>query len=320
MPKIPPNGLLILAFSAALAPLSALTQDSLTEAQAHIDAARAIAADLQPTYDFFCVPGKARPNDFNAPDMTPTKLFDNLYVLGNAEAVVYVIDTGAGLVLLDAGMPNTGENVLEPGLEALGLDPADVIAILLGHGHSDHYGSAVYFHDTYGTRIGTTDADWQTIESDTRTDAAIKPAPDLVVSDGVPLDFGGTVITPVAVPGHTPGALAFIFDVTDNGARHTAGMFGGTVLATAYTPMAGLERYITSIAKYREVAQAHGVDVEIQNHPIFDDTPGRLAALAARTPGQPHPFVMGAERYQRFWRIVSECMQADIITRNAAER
>lgn len=320
MPKIPPNGLLILAFSAALAPLSALAQDILPEAQAHIDAARAIAADLQPTYDFFCVPGNARPNDFNAPDMTPTKLFDNLYVLGNAEAVVYVIDTGAGLVLLDAGMPNTGENVLEPGLEALGLDPADVIAILLGHGHSDHYGSAVYFHDTYGTRIGTTDADWQTIESDTRTDAAIKPAPDLVVSDGVPLDFGGTVITPVAVPGHTPGALAFIFDVTDNGVRHTAGMFGGTVLATAYTPMAGLERYITSIAEYLEVAQAHGVDVEIQNHPIFDDTPGRLAALAARTPGQPHPFVMGAERYQRFWRIVSECMQADIITRNAAGR
>jgi metallo-beta-lactamase class B len=320
MPNTRLKRLLPLAVSAILTSLPAPAQDILPEAQRHIDAARAIAADLQPTYDFFCVPGNARPNDFGAPDMTPTRLFDNLYVLGNAEAVVYVIDTGAGLVLLDAGMPNTGASVIEPGLQALGLDPAGVIAILLGHGHSDHYGSAVYFHDTYGTRIGTTDADWQTIESDTRTDAAIKPARDLVISNGVPLDFGGTVITPVAVPGHTPGALAFIFDVTDNGAPHTAGMFGGTVLATAYTPMAGLERYITSIAEYLEVAQVHGVDVEIQNHPIFDDTPGRLAALAVRTPGQPHPFVMGAERYQRFWRIVAECMQADIITRDAAGR
>jgi len=309
-----------LALAAMLSPLPALAQDLSPDAQRHIDAARAIAADLQPTYDFFCVPGNARPNDFGAPDMTPTRLFDNLYVLGNAEAVVYVIDTGAGLVLLDAGMPGTGESVLVPGLQALGLDPADVTAILLGHGHSDHYGGAVYFHDTYGTRIGTTEADWQTIEADTRTDAAIKPARDLVVNDGVPLNFGGTVITPVAVPGHTPGALAFIFDVTDNGTPHTAGMFGGTVLATAYTPMPGLVQYVASISAYLEVAQAHGVDVEIQNHPIFDDTPARLAALAARSPGQPHPFVMGMERYQRFWRIVAECMQADIITRDASGR
>ena len=320
MPNLHPRRLLSLAFSVLLTPLPALAQDLLPEAQRHVDAARAISADLQPTYDFFCVPGNARPNDFGAPDMTPTRLFDNLYVLGNAEAVVYVIDTGAGLVLLDAGMPNTGESVLVPGLQALGLHPADVTAILLGHGHSDHYGGAVYFHDTYGTRIGTTDADWQTIESDTRTDAAIKPARDLVITDGEALTFGDTVITPVAVPGHTPGALAFIFDVTDNGTRHTAGMFGGTVLAAGYVPTPGLEQYVTSIGAWLEVAQAHGVDVEIQNHPIFDDTPGRLAALATRAPGQAHPYVMGAERYQRFWRIVSECMQSEIVTRKAAGR
>src|SRR5690606_41586407 len=58
---------------------------------------------------------------------------------------------------------------------------------------------------------------------------------------------------------------------------------------------------------------------EIQNHPIFDDTPARLAALAARAPGDPHPFVMGAQRYQRFWRIVSECMQADIVRKRSEE-
>ena len=59
------------------------------------------------------------------------------------------------------------------------------------------------------------------------------------------------------------------------------------------------------------------VDVEIQNHPIFDDTPARLAAIAARAPGEPHPFVMGAERYQRFWGVVSECMQADIARKSS---
>jgi metallo-beta-lactamase class B len=74
---------------------------------------------------------------------------------------------------------------------------------------------------------------------------------------------------------------------------------------------------VGSIARYLEVAGEMGVDVEIQNHPIFDDTPARLAALATRRSGEPHPFVMGTERYQRFWRIVSECMQADIIRRGS---
>ena len=89
------------------------------------------------------------------------------------------------------------------------------------------------------------------------------------------------------------------------------------MLAAAYTPPAGLKQYIDSIGRYLDIARASGVEVEVQNHPIFDDTPGRLAALAKRQPGEPHPFVMGTERYQRFWRVISECMQADIIRRDA---
>jgi metallo-beta-lactamase class B len=94
-------------------------------------------------------------------------------------------------------------------------------------------------------------------------------------------------------------------------------MFGGTVLATAYTPPAGVTQYVASIAHFLDVAARENVSVEIQNHPIFDDTPARLAALAARARGQPHPFVMGADRYQRFWRVVSECMQADIVRKSS---
>lgn len=218
--------------------------------------------ELTAPFEFFCVPGNARPNDFSAPPLEPVKL------------------------------------------------------ILLGHGHSDHYGGASHFQTEYGARVGTTEADWSTIEAEVaagRRGATPAPTRDLVVREGEPVVLGDTTITPIEIPGHTPGALAFIFDVQDGDATHVAGLFGGTVLATAYTPAAGLERYIDSIAHYLEIAAAAGVDVEIQNHPIFDDTPARLAALAARRPGDPHPFVIGTDGYQRFWRIVSECMQADIV-------
>jgi metallo-beta-lactamase class B len=290
------------------------------QAAAHIEAARALAGkDLTPPFDFFCVPGNARPNSLSAPPLEPAKLFDNLYVAGNSETVVYAITTSAGIVLIDSGFANEVETVLIPGLRALGLDPADVRLILLGHGHSDHYGGAAYFQAKYGTHVGTTAADWDTIAQTARARPG-DPAPpsrDRVLREGEPIVLGDTTITPVEVPGHTPGSLAFIFPVFEGGTRHMAGLFGGTVLASSYTPMPGLRQYVDSIAHYLDVAARMGVDVEIQNHPLFDATPKRLAALAARRPGEPNPFVMGTARYQRFWRIVSNCMQADIIRKSS---
>jgi metallo-beta-lactamase class B len=310
------------ALLAVLLPLSAWTQPAAEPASAelriaqHIEAAARLAgSDVTAPFDFFCVAGNARPNDPVAPPLQPARLFDNLYVAGNSETVVHAITTAEGIVLIDAGFGHEVETVLLPGLRALGLDPADVRLVLLGHGHADHYGGAAYFQSR-GARIATTDADWDTIAqaaANARPGDAPPPARDMVVREGQPIVLGGLSITPVEVPGHTAGALAFIFPVFDGGAEHTAGLFGGTVLAAAYTPMPGLRQYVGSIGHYLEIAARMGVDVEVQNHPIFDDTPARLAALAVRRSGEPHPFVIGVDRYQRFWGVISECMQADIL-------
>lgn len=312
---------LLLAISAASAqppPPPPPTPESL----AHVDTARTIAGeDLKVPFDFFCVPGNARANNFSAPPLEPVKLFDNLYAVGNSESVVYAITTSDGIVLLDAGHPGDIETIVLPGLRALGLDPADIKYVLLGHGHNDHYGGAAFLQQQ-GARIGTTEADWDGIAAERPSQLfgeIAKPTRDLVVHEGEPIVLGDTTITPVEIPGHTPGALAFIFPVSDGGTPHVAGLFGGTVLTTGFVSLPGLRQYVSSIAHYREVAQQMKVDVEIQNHPIFDDTPARLAALATRAPGAPHPFVMGNERYLRFWGVISECLQASLIQREAAQ-
>jgi metallo-beta-lactamase class B len=294
-----------------------LAQEADVSAATHLENARRLAGtDVTAPFDFFCVPGNARPNSFSAPPLEPVRLFDNLYAAGNSETVVYAISTSDGIVLIDSGTAAEVETVLVPGLIELGLDPADVSHVLLGHGHADHYGGASYFQQRFGARVGTTEADWATIAqaaSSGRPGDTPAPERDLVIREGESVVVGDTAITPVEIPGHTPGSLAYIFPVIDGGERHTAGMFGSTVLAAAYTPAPGLVQYVNSIAHYQEVAARMGVDVEIQNHPIFDAMPERLAALAERGPDEPHPFVMGADRYQRFWGIISECMQADII-------
>ena len=137
---------------------------------AHIDAAKRLAGAapwLLSPYTFYCVVGNGRGNSPGAPELEPVRLFDNLYAVGNSEAVVHAITTPDGIILIDSGYADRVETVVIPGLTKLGLDPAKVKFILLGHGHADHFGGARYFQEKFGTKVGAAAADW---------DLSIRPA------------------------------------------------------------------------------------------------------------------------------------------------
>jgi metallo-beta-lactamase class B len=283
----------------------------------HINAAKKLAADdsfLANPNNFFCVPGNARAQNNNAPDLEPVRLFDNVYAVGNSETTVYALTSSEGIVLLDAGFENKAEAVLVPQLQKVGLDPARVKYILLGHGHADHFGGAKYFQDKYGTKIATTAADWELIQAPARGGGA-KPVKDVVLAGGQPFNFGDLTIMPIEIPGHTAGSLGFIFPVKDKGQTHMAGLFGGTVLTTGILTTDALKQYTQSIAHYLDAAKRMNVDVELQNHPIFDGMPDKLARLKSARASDPNPFVIGNDRYLKMWNIVSECIQAEIARR-----
>lgn len=286
----------------------------------HINAAKQLAADdsfLANPNNFFCVAGNARAQNNNAPDLDPVKLFDNVYAVGNSETTVYALTSSEGIVLLDAGFENKAEPVLVPQLQKLGLDPANVKYILLGHGHADHFGGAKYFQDKFGTKIAATAADWDVIHAPARGGGA-KPAKDVVLAEGQPFKFGDLTITPIEIPGHTPGSLAFIFPVKDKGQARTAGLFGGTVLTTGILTTDALKQYTQSIGHYLDAAKRMNVDVELQNHPIFDGMSDKLAKLKSAKASDPNPFVIGNDRYLRMWNVVSECIQAEIARREGS--
>jgi glyoxylase-like metal-dependent hydrolase (beta-lactamase superfamily II) len=52
----------------------------------------------------------------------------------------YVIDTGAGFLVVDTGLDKASVPALERGLQALRASISDVKAILITHGHGDHIG------------------------------------------------------------------------------------------------------------------------------------------------------------------------------------
>jgi len=269
---------------------------------------------------FFCEAPRA--NSANDPPIVPTKIFDNVFVIGNAGTVAYVLQTPTGLVMIDALGANQVDSVLLPAFKSLGLDPAQVRAVIIGHGHADHFGGAPYLQEHFGARVYISAADWMLMEDPPParggrqggTPPAL-PKHDLVITEGQPIVVGGLAVTPVAIPGHTPGAMGFIFPVKDEGKTYVAALFGGTILTPGIISDEGLQTYRQSVAHFKEATRKAGVEVELQNHPLMDPIQVKLDKLQARAKGQPNPFVVGRAGYQSFLEVMSLCTDANIARR-----
>ena len=293
------------------------------EVTASIGRARAAAgAEWNDTVEFFCGRDTGRANRADDPVLAPVRIFDNLFALGRTSTVVYALTTPAGILLIDAGYPDQLETMLLPGLRGLGLDPADVKYVLIAHGHADHYGAAAYFQER-GARVALSAADWDLLENPPPAAPGGPPPPtglpppkrDVVVADGEPFTFGGVELTPVLIPGHTPGALGFVFGVTDQGRPHTAALFGGSILLSNRISADGLRQYVQSVERFAAVTRRLGADVEIQNHPLYDGFPAKLERLVRRGANDAHPFVVGRDAYQRFLTVMAECGKAQLARR-----
>ncbi|PWT97412.1 MAG: MBL fold metallo-hydrolase [Terriglobia bacterium] len=305
---------------AAQAPNAAPAKPDSAEVTAHVEKAKKIAgSEWAAEANFFCIAPRA--NSPNDPVIEPTKIFDNVYAIGRSGTVVYAITTSEGIILIDTGYANETESVLLPGMKKAGLDPAKVKLVVITHGHGDHFGGAPYFQDHYGAHVVLSQADWDLMLNPPPAQGKKGGAPvtppkkDQVATEGQPITLGDEKITPVMIPGHTPGSMGLIFNVTDNGKRHVAGLYGGTVLTPNIISDAGLQQYLHSVEHFKEATKQAKVDVELQNHPLYDGLEEKLAKLRDRKPGAPNPFVVGQSNYGKFLDIMAECMRAQIARR-----
>jgi metallo-beta-lactamase class B len=296
------------ALGAGLAAQEAAKPES-PEVKRLVESARKTAGtDWAQTFEFFCAPNNTRANRPDDPEIAPTKVFDNLYVIGRSGTAVWAVTTSDGIVLIDAGYGDQLESVLLPGMKALGLDAARVKYVLVGHGHADHFGGAPYFQQR-GARVVMAGPDWDLLDA-AAPSAVAPPRRDVVAVEGQAITVGDVTFTPVMIPGHTPGAMGIVFPVKDGGASRTAGIFGGSILTPGRISDDGLRQYIASVAHWADVTRRMNVDVEIQNHPLYDNFLTKLDRLKQRKPGEPNPFVVGRDSYQRFVGVMSDCAKA----------
>jgi len=278
-------------------------------ADEHKQAARAAAGQTwQRAYEYLCE-GKDRV--FNAesdPPIAPRWLFDDLGVLGDRNTVLYVLKTADGVVLFDTGYASKTAAVLQSGLKALGVDPKQIKTVLITHGHPDHYGGAAYLQNTVGPTIWAGSADWPGIAA-----SGVSRGKDAV--DGGEIEQGGVTIRTFAVPGHTPGALGFIFPVHENGKMHAAALMGGLILGLERATPEALRQYISSLERFRAASDAARVDVELENHPVFDNFAEKLARIDSPRRGSANPFIVGAPAYSAFLSVNQACAAASLADR-----
>jgi len=250
------------------------------------------------------------------PAPPPGKAFDNLYFVGADWVSAWAIKTSDGIILIDA-LNNQMEAaaLIEGGMRRLGLDPAQIKYVVVTHGHGDHYGGAPYLAQKYRARVVMSEADWTMTETKLEFATPVWGAPpkrgagDMSVKDGDRLTLGDTTVTLYITPGHTMGTISPVFDVTSDGQKHRAMLWGGTAFNFGKN-VPRLGSYIDATRRMGTVAEAQKIDVLVSNHSGYDGSQGKLAALKQQPAGAANPFVIGTPAVSRALNVMGECAQA----------
>ena len=298
----------------------AFAQSVQKEIDAHMTAARNAAGfDFTGTLARLCVaptftsgirdvaPGKppARETWFTE----PAKVFDNLYFVGSKIHSSWALTTSGGIILIDTLFTYNSEEEIVGGLKKLGLDPAQVKYVIITHAHGDHVGGAKLMQDRYKSRIVMGGPDWDSIEKSVNGYPEGKPKRDIVADDGQKITLGDTAVTIVTTPGHTPGTLSMIFPVKDRGQTLYVAYAGGTAFNFPST-VPNFDIYIRSQQKMAAAARAANATILMTNHSEFDYATTKIKLLAARKPGEPHPYEVGKDAVARYFTVTEECAQA----------
>src|SRR5262245_37029115 len=250
----------------------------------------------------------------------PVKVFDNLYFVGMTEYSSWAVNTSDGIILIDAIYDYSVEDARAKGLSKVGLVLNKIKYFVVSHGHIDHAGGAKFLQEHFGAHVIMGAADWDLLE---RTGGAWpKPKRDMTATDGQRLTLGDTTLTLYLTPGHTLGTISTLIPVRDGGRPHLAALWGGTGFNWTRTPASYItpdrppsfwfETYIKSAELFRDIVTKAGADIILSNHTNTDGSKTKLPALAKRKPGEPHPYVIGAESVQRFLTVADECAKAGL--------
>ena len=171
-------------------------------------------------------------------DVTPFKILGNLYFVGTEGASTHILDTGEGLIMFDSGYQESLYLVIHH-MNMLGLDIRNVKYIFHTHGHIDHAGATAAIKRMIDTKAVIGKEDRENVNGERALSYAkelcmemIFFEPDILHSDGDVITLGNAKVRAVATPGHTEGAMSYIFNVKEGNEEYIAGLHGGMGINT----------------------------------------------------------------------------------------
>jgi metallo-beta-lactamase class B len=239
----------------------------------------------------------------------PVQVFDNLYWLGTKIHSSWALTDPQGIIIIDTLFNYAAGPEIVDGLKKMHLDPKNIKYVILSHGHSDHDEGVKLLQDLSGARVVAGGPDWDSMENGPDMPGG-KPKRDIVATDGQKITVGGNSVTIITTPGHTPGTLSMVFRVRDHGKPMVVAYSGGTSNIPLVHNPAGLGQFIDSQHKMAKAAADAGASIVMSNHSEFDGAYTKVRLLAGRKAGQPHPYDVGTDGVQRYFKMSAECAEA----------
>jgi metallo-beta-lactamase class B len=202
---------------ASLAPLAMAAQVPLIviplqKAPPRVEQAIAPIETAGPAFDAAC----AGSDDWEKP-APPVRVFGNTYFVGTCGISSILVTDPQGDILIDGGTEADAELIAD-NIRRLGFRLTDVKYLLNSHEHFDHVGGIARLQQLTGAQLLASPAAAAVLRtgvpgSDDPQAGSLKTFPaahvDRVIRDGEMIRLGNTVLTAVATPGHTPGALTW---------------------------------------------------------------------------------------------------------------
>ena len=230
----------------------------------------------------------------------PTKIYGNSYLVGFGDLNVGLIQTNAGLILIDGAVPQAVP-AIEENIRALGFKLSDIKYILSTEPHYDHSGGIAALQRDTGAEVLAGIAAVKELEagegdphepqgSSLEKFPAVKNVRG--VRDGETITLGDVTVTAVATPGHTLGSTSWAWQSCEGQECRTV------VFASSASPITtgsfrlsdpAHKAYPDAFAATFKKLRAMDCDILFTAHPSQSDGAEKLAAL--RGGAKVNPFV-----------------------------
>ena len=231
----------------------------------------------------------------------PFRIIGNVYYVGASEITSYLIATPKGHIVIDGGFVEMAP-MIRANIEKLGFRFQDVKILLNSQAHFDHAGGlSVLKHET-GAMFMASEGDAPLLERGGKDDPqfgsrfSFPPiTPDRILHDRDRVELGGSVLTAVLTPGHTPGCTTWTMTVREKGKPYHVVFVGGPTFPSY--KLVGNENYPNAASDFRHTFAtlkslpcdvflgAHGsyfgLQDKLRRKAGFVDAKGYRAAVAA---------------------------------------